>query len=258
MSESGSLADLDSAFSSVLDEREAARTSIIQRNELPEFRKCVDRARREQDLENLEFWLIEIATSAFGLDEIALSVIELAEDVHIPEKRFAEATLYIRYIHRAVVGDAQKRASEIESKCQSGLISQTGLVVGDGWKEFDLTKPLEEGKDQQYNLDRLVAYFFHVNDETMAPLFEQFKTSFLPNVIGFLNGLASGIQEYGVNRDTVCLAFMTFMDLAYPNFRPGVPRRSSPATPSKAPQARSTDEQVKPVSTRSPYGISKN
>jgi hypothetical protein len=248
---------IDLAFDQDEQSRDTARTAIISTNSLVEFRSCVDRARSIQDLENLEFWLVEIVTSTFGLEEISLSIVELAEEVHIPDERFAESLLYLKYVEKSVFGDLQKRVIGLIETCEEGLRSNSRVVVGESWKSVDLSQPLVQGLSDQEHYDRFIAYFHHINEDTMAPIFDQMKVSFLPNALGFFNGLAGNMVKFGVKRDVIIQAFVEFRDLCYPSFRPGVPRSGSPAKTSEPTKSTSTEVPTPPQG-RSSYGISKS
>jgi len=105
------------------------------------------------------------------------------------------------------------------------LAEEATVQSTEGWRDYDLTARLETGHDQQHYYDRFLAYFHATNNDERRELMEQFRSNFLPNIIGFFQGMMGSIGQYGVESETVVKAFDDFWKAAYPDVKPGIPRR---------------------------------
>ena len=236
---------------------EPARDEIIEMNDLEAFYECVDHARKNADLVNLEFWLVEISTSRKSVEVIANSLVELTLEVLSPQNRLNEALVYLRYVQGSVFGDLHKQISELILQFDSAVLNDRSLVYSENWRNYDLTKRLETGHDQQHYYDRFIAYFHEINDEKMSQRVDEFKVDFLPRIMGYFIGLSESLEKMGVRRDTAVKAFIDFLKLAYPSFRPGLLKvgsahEDSPTPVTPVPKAESVSTKQKG------YGISKS
>ncbi len=224
-------AEVDKAFASDPQTRDAGRDEIIASYYVEGFQFCSDHAKRIGDVDSHEFWLVEIATARADADTTAEALAELAEEILFPQGRFFESLFYLEYIEKALFGELEDRIRQLRIQASESAASSTDLVPGDDWKTYDLSKPLERGKSQQHYYDRLRAYFFAVKEEKLDTLFADLQVDYLPRIFGYFIGLTSGLKELGVESETSIRSFRDFQSDFYPNFRPGLPRakKSAPA-----------------------------
>jgi len=244
------------AFSSDSETSESATQDLIALNDIEVFYDCINHAREIQDYENLEFWLVEVATSRKSVEIIAKSIINLTLEILIPQRRFNEALVYLKYLQNSVFGDLHKEIIGMIVKLEAELEVSQATKSTDNWQTYDLSKPLQRGLDQQQYYDRFLAYFHATNDATMSERVKEFQTDFLPNVMGFFIGLSTSLESLGVDRDTAVKAFVDFLKLAYPEFRPGLLKVGASSGESSTPAEVKKQERV--VSTmKKGYDISK-
>lgn len=244
------------AFSSEADTADAAKDELIELNDIEVFYECINYARELRDEENLEFWLVEVATSRKSVEIIAKSLIELTLEIFIPQSRFNEALVYLRYLQSSVYGDLHKEIVALIGRLEAGLEVSHSAKSTENWQTYDLTKPLQAGLDQQHYYDRFLAYFHATNDSTVSERVEEFQSDFLPKIIGFFIGLSVSLESYGVNRDTAVKAYVDFLKVAYPQFRPGLLKVGGSSITSSTPPV--TTKQEKSFTTKQKgYGISK-
>jgi hypothetical protein len=245
------------AFSVDPDTVEAARDEIIETNDVEAFYECITKAREANDIVNLEFWLVEVATSRKSVETIAGSLIELTKEVLIPQSRNNEAMVYLKYIQSSVFSDLHKEVSQLIVQLESQISNDQTVAYSDNWRNYDLSKRLEIGHDQQHYYDRFIAYFHETNDEKMSERIEEFKVDYLPRIMGYFIGLSESLEKFGVKRDTAVKAYMDFLKLDYPDFRPGLLKvGDKKETTSSPPQSPTKVEKV--TTKKSGYGISKS
>jgi hypothetical protein len=247
---------LSRAFSVDADTADAAKDELIDLNDIEVFYECINHARELRDDENLEFWLIEVATSRKSVEIIARSLIELTSEIFVPQSRFNEALIYLRYLQSSVYGDLHKEIIGLIGNLEAGLEVSHSAKSTESWQTYDLSKPLQPGLDQQHYYDRFLAYFHATNDSKVSERVEEFQSDFLPKVIGFFIGLSDSLKSYGVNRDTAVKAYIDFLKMAYPQFRPGLLKVGGSSVTLPTPPVAMKQEESN-TSKQKGYGISK-
>ena len=247
---------LSKAFSTEPETANVAKDEIIELNDIEAFYECITHARELRDDENLEFWLIEVATSRTSAEIVAKSLVELTLDVFIPQKRFNEALVYLKYLQGSVFGQLHKEIIEIIGKLEIEVDAAHAVKYTENWKTYDLSVPLQSGLDQQEYYDRFLAYFHATNDSRMSERVDDFKADFLPKMFGYFIGLSESLNSFGVQRDTAVKAYVDFLSLAYPKFRPGLLKTGSSTLESSTPVVQTMREE-RIATTQKGYGISK-
>jgi hypothetical protein len=220
---------LEASFGVNEEARDVAREAIIEESSIPILYQCVEEARRRNDAEALEFWLVELITCRGDAATIGKAILELSLEILEPQSRFHEGLIYLRYIQRSVYEDLHKEISNTLSRFENVAKLQTHVRATEGWKSYDITKGIERGKDQQHYYDRFVSYFMATKEEKMDPLIADLKVDFLPRIIGYFQGITGAISDYGVESETVIFAFDEFLKIAYPDFIPGAVKMSTGA-----------------------------
>lgn len=249
---------LDRAFSETESTRDSGRQEIIDSGSVDDFWECVDYARKHGRTDDLEFWLIEIATSGLDAEVLASGLIALAKEILEPQGRVYEALIYLRYIAPALFGDQHAQVLEFIERFDTQLSEETRVESTEGWRDYDLTGRLETGHDQQHYYDRFLAYFHATNNDERKQLMETFRSNFLPNIIGFFQGLMGSIGKYGVKSETVVKAFDDFWKAAYPDIKPGIPRRSTGGGYQAPSTTMPTPQTSQPKTGLGGYGVTKS
>jgi hypothetical protein len=209
---------IDRAMSADEAVRDRARRTIIDEVDVAAMVACADRARVAGDDEDEEFWWIEVATAPrpAGDSEITRGVVGLCDRILLPQGRFEEAEMYGRHLLTRVSDDsrAQGRAllERIESERRSRGVRR--LVASEAWKRVDVTQPGSVSTDQQVHYDRVYAIIVaYAEDGRMDLLTSATQDAFLPNVIGWLNGVSRGGKSaaIGLERDTAARALAQWL-----------------------------------------------
>ena len=213
---------LNLAFSEDPEIRDAAREKVIDLDSLKALHECVDHARKHNDFDNLEFWLIELVTCRGDAKTIGEAILALTIEIHRPQGRFNEGLVYLRYIQKSLFDDLHAQVTQIISEFDQALSQENRLIQSGQWESYDLTKRIEVGQTQQHYFDRFIAYFVETNDEERAEIVAEMQIDFLPRIIGFFLGIKESVSKFGVESETVVAAFMEFLKIAYPKFSPGL------------------------------------
>jgi len=244
------------AFENDINLRAEGRELVVETGDVNDFLECADYAKTINDLDSLEFWLVEVATSRAELQTISSALFRLAQEVLGPQRRFHEGSVYLDYISRSLSGESETIALNLLTSFQNSALDGAEIVESDSWKTLDISNPLETGQTQQHYYDRFMAYFHAVHDERMISLFEELKLDFLPKIFGYFIGLTSSLKGKGVESETAIKAFTDYQRLNFKDFRPGIPKlkNSAPLNSAITPDASAEVSTKKDISA---YGLSK-
>jgi len=134
----------------------------------------------------------------------------LCSTLLIPGDRFAEASLYLRHVEETSDGKLRYKArgllAEVEKDWQKSGLER--FQFSDEWQTVDLTAPQTADMTQTDVYHRALGMLFD-RDEKLRPMFTDSVDSFLPNVIGFLNGVANTAGS--LRRDIYAQAFTDWL-----------------------------------------------
>lgn len=209
---------LKNAFNNDPGTKSAARNEIVEIGSIDNFYTCVNQARMIDDVESLEFWLKEIATSDADHKTVATAVINLAQEVLEPNSRFVEGLYHLNYILKLADNELIIQVEKLIDRFSELDKANDRITKNETWRNVDLSKPLEKGKSQQEYYERLRAYFTAIDSSTLAPVFEDLKVEFLPVFMGFFNGVLDRLSETNIESETVFRAFRDFQEENHPDF----------------------------------------
>jgi len=209
---------LKNAFSNDSEIRSTARNEIVEIGSIDNFYTCVNQARMIDDVESLEFWLKEIATSDADPKTIATAVIDLAQEVLEPNSRFVEGLYHLNYILKLADNELINQVEKLIDRFSDLDKANDRIARNETWRNVDLSKPMEKGKSQQEYYERLRAYFTAIDSSKLTAVFEDLKVEFLPVFMGFFNGVMIGLGEIEIDTETVFRAFRDFQEENHPDF----------------------------------------
>ena len=191
-------------------ESDSAREKLIASADLYSMKIVALNFFEREDLVNAEFWFHEMATIGGPHPSRCEGVLDLCSTLLIPGNRFAEASLYLRHVEETSDGKLRHKArgllAEVEKDWQKSGLER--FQFSDAWQTVDLTAPQTADMTQIDVYHRALGMLFD-RDEKLRPMFTDSVDSFLPNVIGFLNGVAS--KTGTLHRDIYAQAFIDWL-----------------------------------------------
>lgn len=164
------------AFGSNEEEVEEARKEILALKSSVAIEQCVERSRTNQDLINLEFWLMELAKTWIDVVISADALNRLFDEVWEPQERFHEALLYLTRIEGMVSGRLREEVTSRVFRSRRAVSEKSVFVIGHGWKSWSAKVGFES---PQESFDSLVSFYMSLSDEKVAPIEEGMRNNFV-------------------------------------------------------------------------------
>lgn len=239
---------LQAAFSSERLIKERARNEIIQTVNHEVMIECANRAFQNGDLEDSEFWFVEVATAPTDKEIIFQGAVQLVQKILIPELRYYEARLYVKYFLGDSTFESDQILSELDKTIEDAIPHQE-VKNDNSWQEADLSVPLVKGESQMYYFNRNVSYFMAMlGTEDTDNVLAAIRMDYLPSIIGFINGVFSGTKDFGVKRETVVAGVLEIVRVCLSNVEKLPPKsgvKGYVSSAKQAPQDGPLDSEVK-------------
>lgn len=198
------------AFGSNEEEVEEARKEILALKSSVAIEQCVERSRTNQDLINLEFWLMELAKTWIDVNVSADALTWLFDEVWEPQGRFHEALLYLTRIEEMLSGSNREEVAIRVSLSHRAVSGKSAFVMGDGWKSWSA----EVGFDSpQKSFDSLVTLWMSLSDEKVALRANSMRANFVLDCSAYLGGFLGSAKA--VDSEVAHAAYGYFLSIRW-------------------------------------------
>lgn len=202
------------AFGSDEEEAEGAREEIVALKSIPAIEHCVNLARTNQDVTNLEYWLMELAKTWIDLHASADAFSRLFDEVWEPQGRFHEALLYLTRIEGMLSGSHREEVATRVSLSRRAVSEKTAFVMGDGWKSWNAGVGFDS---PQKSFDSLVALWMSLSDEKVARTAASMEANFVTGCSMYLHGFLGTAK--GVDPEVAHAAYGYFLSIRWGNLK---------------------------------------
>lgn len=195
-----------------------ARSTVIETVDLTAMRSCFEAAMAIDDLEEAEFWGLELATApapATPSDQVE-GIRLLCEQVLVPQRRYEEAALYCSWILTLFDPGLRDEGRRIMETVDAARIDARlpRLEHHGEWRFVDLSLPADPGLSQRDHYLRVIAYLRHLDETGQFNEAETIRRdNFMSWLTGFYMGFANEVAEVGAFRETVAKAMADWLQL---------------------------------------------
>ena len=195
-----------------------ARSEIIDSVDLTAMRACFVAAMASGDLEQSEFWGLEIATApapASHTDQVE-GIQLLCEQILVPQGRYEEACLYCTWALTLSDAGLRARARQTVDSIDVARVAAGAprLQHYGEWRFVDLSLPADPGLPQRDHYLRIIAYLRHLDETGQFDETDSIRRdNFMSWLTGFFLGFAPELAEVGVERETVAKAMADWLEM---------------------------------------------